>query len=382
MIKHLTYLISIIIIIGAYITYVASETVQSAASTVIWMVVSALGLLLLGGLGIGGLYLYMLVIKIFDSKTKVIIAPENSQVYLHNLLTGNTKAAHLNPNPYSNGHWETPTPENMSIFLARLLKGRKAIEQQQPLLIEGEVVQQRTIFDILKTGVHFSLIGATDAGKTSLASHIIEHLNYSKTYILSPHFHVDKAKGTWTDKGIPVQKYDDIQKVIQDTFVEMSHRYDNAILDSEPILLVIDEFASIMDELPDCEKWIARIAREGRKVGVMLIFMSQTDQINEIGFTVATRRNFTKIELVPELTQQNKGTIKHWDKSTEIIELAGPYQRQMTTEERIIDEWLKADKSDYEQAITDVTKIVYKGYGGRQRNTVKKVVKGLVNEVN
>ena len=107
------------------------------------------------------------------------------------------------------------------------------------------------------------------------------------------------------------------------------------------------------------------------------MLLSQSDQIGEIGLSVALRNNFIKIELVPELTQQNQASIKHWDKSTELIELAGPYEKKLSFEDRIIQAWQDVDQSNYDEAIKAVVSQVYSSDGGNQRTRVKEVIERI-----
>jgi hypothetical protein len=232
-------------------------------------------------------------------------------------------------------------------------------------LIEGQATEiHKNIFDLLSDGIHFALIGSTNAGKTTLANHLIDKIKADKTYALDPH-----AKfNAWSSRCEIAQSYDDIEYTLQQAFTEMTKRYDNGPGDYPFILLVIDEWPSIIAERPNCENYIKRISREGRKVDVRLILLSQSDQIGEIGLSVALRNNFVKIELKPELTKQNQGLIKHWDKSKELITLAGIYT-PLSNEQKIV------KLLDDGLSVGEVAKSVYGGDGGKQRNLVKGYLK-------
>lgn len=378
MTKSLPYLLAIILIIGAYISYVASETIQVAANTIVWLVVSALGILLLSGVGVGLFYLLMLREKYLTAKEhrqkvgrEVITTQDGKVIIRDNDPHSVWRQIHLNPNAYVNGHWDNPTQDQVAMWMAFHQRNKKT---ELPMLIEGQAVEkQQTIFNIVDTGVHFSLIGPTNAGKTTLANHIIDYLKCDKTYACDPH-----AKfNNWSNQCQIIQSYDDIQYTLEQVFIEMSSRYDKGPGNYSSILIAIDEWPAIIAERSDCENYISRISREGRKVDVRLLLLSQSDQIGEIGLSVALRNNFVKIELVPELTQQNKGTIKHWDKSKELITLAGPYNKQMSLEDRIIDAWQRVDKSNYDEAVKAIVKEVYTSDGGNQRQRVKEVIERI-----
>ena len=376
MYKSLPYLVIIIIIIGAYITYIAFETVQMAANAIVWLIVVSLVVLIVSGLALMTLYLLMFVEKyltVKEQRQKIgrdIITTNDGKVIIRDNDPHSTwRQIHLNPNPYVNGHYEQATEQQVKVFNAVMAR-RKG--EKLPLLIEGQASEkQRTIFDVVDTGVHFSLIGATNSGKTTLANHIIDYLKTDKIYACDPH-----AKfNIWSSQCQIVQNYTDIQHTLHSAFVEMTSRYDQGPSNYESILIAIDEWPAIIAECPDCEQYISRISREGRKVNIRLLLLSQSDQIGEIGLSVALRNNFIKIELVPELTQQNKGSIKHWDKSKELIALAGPYEREMTFEKQVLDLWQKSAQT--EDDITAICKIVYPGdrnYGGNQRSRVRTII--------
>ena len=335
-------------------------------------------LMLLGYAG----YLMMIAILNIQKKqqeidnSKFVIAPKGHQIIYRE--RGEHKQIHLTPKFYSNGHYEEPTQAELAAYAIYHGKSNSRQQKELPLLIEGQAEEkQRTVFDVVNTGVHFSLIGPTDSGKTTLANHIIDHIKASKTYVLDPH-----AKfNVWSHNCLIRQSYDDIQFTLEQAFVEMSSRYDKGPGNYESILLAIDEWPAIIAERPDCENYISRISREGRKVDVRLLLLSQSDQIGEIGLSVALRNNFVKIELLPELTQQNQATIKHWDKTTELISLAGPYERKLSREEIVMDLFNNSNQTQTD--ITAITKQVFDGYGGYQRGKILEIITnngGIIKE--
>jgi len=328
-------------------------------------------------------YLMMIAILNIQAKrqevdnSKFLVAPKGHQI-IYRERSGEHKQLHLTPNVYSNGHYTEPTQVELAAYAIYHGKSNSRQQKELPLMVEGETVErQRTIFDIVKTGVHFSLIGATDSGKTTLANHIIDHIKSDKTYALDPH-----AKfNIWSHKCLVQQSYDDIQHTLEQAFIEMSSRYDRGPGNYESILLAIDEWPAIIAERPDCEQYISRISREGRKVGVRLLLLSQSDQISEIGLSVALRNNFVKIEMTPELTQQNQAQVKHWDKSIELITLNGPYERKLSQEEIVMDLFNNSNQTQTD--VTAITKQVFDSYGGTNRNKIKEIIAnngGIIKE--
>lgn len=297
------------------------------------------------------------------------IITTGDQVFVRETDSHSTwKPLHLFANQYINGKPTEPSQLELQAYYN--WHKRKNVKNELPMIIEGNTQKQHTIFDVVNTGVHFSLIGSTNSGKTTLANHIIEYINADKSYAIDPH-----AKfNVWSSQCQIVQSYDDIEYTLQQAFVEMTSRYDNGPDDYETILLAIDEWPAIIAERSNCENYISRISREGRKVDIRLLLLSQSDQIGEIGLSMALRNNFIKIELVPELTKKNQGSIKHWDKSTEIIELAGPYNTQ--------GKFYQQTKKDLAAALraanpnlsdSQLAKTVYGSDGGRQLELVRGV---------
>lgn len=286
---------------------------------------------------------------------------------------------HLNPSQRINGHQVPFTEEELRLWQA--FHSRNKAAKELPMLIEGQAIEkQRNIFEVVDTGLHFSLIGPTNAGKTTLCNHIIDYIAADETIVCDP----DTKFNTWSNRATIIRDYDHIKMKVFEVFEKMGKRYDPSTpLTFPTVLLCIDEYPDVKEQ-SEISQWIAKLGSRGRKVKIRLILMSQSDLVQDTDLNSAMRENFTKITMAVALTRNNEAYIRHWDKSKELITLAGPYEREMSRDERIIQEWSKYDitnEKEYQDAVTEITHKVFDTYGGWQRNKVIEVTKGLVSEI-
>lgn len=193
-------------------------------------------------------------------------------------------------------------------------------------IVDGEAIERRrSVFDlIVPDGPHFSLIGGTRSGKTTLANHLLEAMATpdAVVYTLDPH----AKKNTWSPRCQVFSEYEVIGSIIEKLFLEMrQNRYQVAHDNYPPIIAVLDEWPSVVDMCENAEYHLMWLAREGIKVKIHLILLAQADLVGDTWKNSSVRENFIKIAMQPDLTRQNLATIRHWDRSTELIELAGTY---------------------------------------------------------
>lgn len=196
-----------------------------------------------------------------------------------------------------------------------------------PQVVDGQAVEverRRSVLELLSVAEHFSIIGGTGSGKTTLANHLIDAIG-GVVYVCDP----DAKFNAWSSRAEIIgdgEDYDAIGRTIAGVESEMSRRYQAGPGDYPPIALVVDEAPAVFDSTPNALRLIGRIARRGRKVGIRLVLLSQTDFVRDLGVEWGSaRQNLFRISLEPELTRQNQGTVRHWDGRKELIELCGPY---------------------------------------------------------
>jgi hypothetical protein len=155
---------------------------------------------------------------------------------------------------------------------------------------------------------------------------------------------------------------------VYEVYKEMEYRYNPSSPMSFPsILLVIDEYPKVSKRI-EIADWIAEIGSEGRKVDIILVFLSQSGLVKDTKLNTARRENFVEISMTPNLTRQNKAYIRHWNKSKELIELAGIYT-PLSNEQKII------KLLDDGLSVGEIAKSVYGSDGGKQREIVKGYLK-------
>ena len=197
------------------------------------------------------------------------------------------------------------------------------------LCVEGQAVEveppRRSVFDLLADGPHFALIGGTNSGKTTLANHLVEAMatGNAAAYALDP----DAKFNVWSPRCQVVDDYAEIETTLHRHFLEMERRRAGGP-DSYPLIIIaMDEWPAVVDECDRAGFYLKRLSRQGRKVGFRLLLLSQSDLVEDIGSNSSVKENFIKIAMRPDLVRQNLAVIKHWDRRTELITLAGTYGR-------------------------------------------------------
>ena len=207
----------------------------------------------------------------------------------------------------------------------RLLVQATRLTSNKGKVIEGQFEPakvQKNALDLINVGHHFLLIGDTDSGKTTLAKHFINHIGISNTIVCDPH----AKHNNWPDNVKVAQRYDEIVKVIQATVKLMDNRYDKPG-QYKLVLLVIDELPSIIDNAKsDVGPMIRRLSREGRKVDIRLLIMSQGENVGDLGQKgySSMKYNFVKVLLTKQTTMQNYAKVVYANGDRDAISLLGP----------------------------------------------------------
>jgi hypothetical protein len=146
------------------------------------------------------------------------------------------------------------------------------------------------VFSTAKELCHVALAGATGGGKTSLIRLIMSQLCYAgaNVLLLNPHFtHYDiEAEEDWTPfepylvyDPMECRKYETIEfylkQVALDLLPKRLDKYAKSEPWGKPYFIVLDELPAIVDNVPDAPKYLSKILREGRKVGIYLVTAAQ-----------------------------------------------------------------------------------------------------------
>jgi len=129
---------------------------------------------------------------------------------------------------------------------------------------------------------HTMLVGGTGDGKSTIARLLeAERAATDKIVIIDPH----GFKNDWL--GLPVhgdgRNYQEIERTVQVLHAEFNRRYNDRELNSTPLTIFIDEVPAIADNtdnvIPTIKQWV----REGRKVGMRLVLLTQGKEVKTLG---------------------------------------------------------------------------------------------------
>lgn len=266
----------------------------------------------------------------FDAGRKIITTNDGQVYALEPDKKATYRALHANPSRYINGKREEPTPQELATYEAFIRRNRADPHKMRKEVIEMEAVK-RSVLDIINESIHFAIVGPTNAGKTTLASHLIDNIG-GVVFILDPHAQFNE----WSPNGTILQQFEDIESTTEKVYKEMRHRYTSGITNSQPILLVIDEWKTVFRNCPGIAEHLEALSDEGRKVGIRIIFLSQSDLIQDIGFNSAVLANFTRIILTRTNTLKNEAEVKV-GKSIEAVTLPGKYVSKVTVQKMLDD---------------------------------------------
>lgn len=155
---------------------------------------------------------------------------------------------------------------------------------------------------------HIAIIGPTGGGKSVVSKTLIVQALRARheVHILDPHFtRFDAETGEdWSPvtnrlKNQPATKVEEIVSRLKWVVHEMNHRLELRAKGEkyQPYIcrIVLDEVPAIVEQDEEAAGLIARILREGRKVGVLLQMASQDMLAKTLGFKngAAVRKNFS-----------------------------------------------------------------------------------------
>lgn len=159
-------------------------------------------------------------------------------------------------------------------------------------------------------GRHVMIVGSTGDGKTYTARYLLQARR--SAYILDPH----NKPGIWPDGSHVVgggRRFDEIAKVIRETTSLMSERYKMRAAGTEyfePVHLVTDEIPAIVHNNPETATDLMMLAREGRKVEIYLMLITQSVMVKTLGIEGQgdARENFATVKMSPLIPGQAEDT--------------------------------------------------------------------------
>lgn len=158
----------------------------------------------------------------------------------------------------------------------------------------GTLASGGHVFCRAKHLCHVALAGPTRGGKSSLMRMLLAQLCYAgaSVLILNPHYsrYIHADEGDYEDQDwtpfepylmydpIECRKYEVIEHYLRQAATELLPKRLEQFARSQPLgkpyFIALDELPAIIDAIPDVPKYMAKILREGAKVGIFLIVAS------------------------------------------------------------------------------------------------------------
>jgi len=137
----------------------------------------------------------------------------------------------------------------------------------------------------VKDVVHLMIVGETNSGKSTAATALLAcRAQIDRVLILDPH----AAPGDWS--GLPAigqgRDYAAIDRAFLQLEREMSERYQRRAAGQPfgaPMTIFIDEYPTIAANCPGAAKAFKALAREGRKVAMRLVVLTQDANVKTLG---------------------------------------------------------------------------------------------------
>lgn len=174
--------------------------------------------------------------------------------------------------------------------------------------------------------VHMLIVGPTDVGKTTVANHLIDNApNGTICLAIDPHgkFNV------WPRRVAEVigtgRNYGAIDKRLAALIGEMDRRYNSDDAHFQKILIVVDEWLSVLENCPSARRFFDTVGSESRKVNMSLVITTISATVDDLNCSAAVRDNLVQLTLNRTLKDQNLGELKWSRRDTELVELPGPY---------------------------------------------------------
>lgn len=184
------------------------------------------------------------------------------------------------------------------------------------------IIDDRDWLDWIDETPHLMIAGATNAGKTTLAEALLAQraARGELLYILDPHY----QPGKWC--GLPAtgggRGFGTVLTALGYVLEEMDRRYKDfdqgkKASDFDRLTVLVDEVPGIVEYCYDGKSLVDRrwhsfakqLGSEARKVGISVILLTQSPNVEDILLNGRMRKNFTRIALgdeIPALLAEEK----------------------------------------------------------------------------
>lgn len=176
--------------------------------------------------------------------------------------------------------------------------------------------------------VHLLVVGPSGSGKSTVLCHLIDNeRSDTAVIVLDPHARFN----TWPARAGAIvgdgRNYGAINQALLGLIEQMDRRYNARESIGQKVLIVCDEWLSVVDQCPAATEFFNTIGSEARKVNMSLVISSISATVDDLAVSGAIRDNLSQITLSPTLKAKNQALLRLSRKESETIELPGPYHR-------------------------------------------------------
>lgn len=144
---------------------------------------------------------------------------------------------------------------------------------------------------------HLLIVGETQEGKSTTArALLIDRARTDSIVVIDPHAKLNDWRVSTIGDGRDFPAIDEALVALES---EMSRRYTPGEDIGEPLTIFIDEYPAIADECRHAKQAFLRLAREGAKVRMRLVVLTQDANVETLGIRGqgAARSNFARLLL-------------------------------------------------------------------------------------
>lgn len=181
--------------------------------------------------------------------------------------------------------------------------GGQSATKAEPLALpvpsQSSLIPDGVWFPWLDSTPHLMVAGATNAGKTTLATAILGTRGHGQICVLDPHDQPGKWLGGQAIGG--GRNYPAIYAALAGIMAEMDRRYvlyNQGVKHFDLLTVVIDEVPAIV--LRDKKTWAkfaSQLGSEARKVNMRMVLLTQSPLVRDIEVSSIMLENFTRLAL-------------------------------------------------------------------------------------
>jgi hypothetical protein len=184
--------------------------------------------------------------------------------------------------------------------------------------------QRRRLLDV--EYIHLLIVGPSGSGKTTALCHLIDAApGNTLIFALDPHAQFGEWPGRVSEIIGNGRDYGAIDARLLGLMEVMNRRYNGAEATTQKILIVADEWLSILDRCPHAKDFFNTIGSEARKVNMSLVISSISATVDDLAVSAAIRDNLAQLTLSRAWRRDNLGELKWSRADKEMIELPGRY---------------------------------------------------------